>query len=828
MTLKSWFFKLQQEDLKRRLWAIALLFLVCFFALPVGLAITMENAAATDYYRYNDWRPLVNDGTLLKEQFEIMLSHAKLEAAMEHIRFGNGMLVFLLIIAAVVMGISSFSYLHNKKKVDFYHSIPVRREKLFLVQFIDGILLTAGAFGVNLILAVMVASFYGVHGSRVISAALSSFCLNMLYYCLNYSVVVIAVLLTGNTIISLMGTAVFFFFMPAMSLILTHYFSVFFMTAPSSSWISQSPLIWIMERMSPLYANMASLGIDLEKAGFPWMQSLVDGAAFLLLNLAALFLYRFRPSEAAGKAMAFKVSMAPIRILLVLGAGMGGGMFFWSLQSQVKWGIFGVICATLICHCIIEIIYQSDFKKLFSHKIQLVICLTAGCLLFLGFRYDWCGYDSYIPSEDKIASMTVDMALDSGYQEDWSYYVEEEENEYGKRELVLRHRERQEYLEEKGRLTEIKNVLLLVEEGRSKALADREQRLGETLRIKVAMDSAASSIGIIGGADGPTSVFVAGKIGEEEEKREEYYTNMEVCYTLKSGRKVRRRYNLYLSNVLEAYDKLYSQEEYKNGIYAWMQEQKPEDLSMVYYQEGGEKIRYTAGESDEIEALLLAYQADIMELTPEVRRREDPIAALRFVRNDVEALIKQRQNRRESMIARMAQGKDTEAYHVNEDEFRMELLNLTGQWPVYPSFKRTIEVLKQQGVDPGTFFSWENIKKIEMRAENFLEETEEYRISYPEGRELEAIQKENPYYQKDGSLIFEGDEALKIAMEAMADSNLSSLNGFNNATRLPGTQIYWKDGSISDGLFPDVYLTSQLKELFRGLPRTEEIFAGNP
>lgn len=828
MTLKSWFFKLQQEDLKRRLWAIALLFLACFFVLPVGLAITMENAAATNYYRYNDWEPLVNDGTFLTEQFEAILVRAKAEAAMEHIRFGNGMLVFLLVTASIVMGISSFSYLHNKKKVDFYHSIPVRREKLFLVQFIDGILLTAGAFGINLILAVMVAAFYGVHGNRVVSAALASFGLNMLYYCLNYSVVVIAVLLTGNTIISLMGTAVFFFFMPAMSLILTHYVSVFFVTAPSSNWIAQSPLIWMMERMSPLYVNLASLGIDLEKMGFPWMQSVVDGAAFLLLSLAAFFLYRIRPSEAAGKAMAFKVSMAPIRILLVLGAGMGGGMFFWSLQSQVKWGIFGVVCATFICHCTIEIIYQSDFKKLFSHKIQLAGCLAAGCLLFLGFRYDWYGYDSYIPSEDKIASMTVDLALDSGYQDDWSYYVEEEENEYGERSLVLRRRGRQEYLEEKGSLTEVKNALLLVEEGRSKALAERELQLGETARVKVAMDSAASSISVIGGADGPTSVFVAGKIGQEEKQKEEYYTNMEVCYTLKSGRKVRRRYNLYLSNALEAYDKLYSQEEYKKGIYAWIQEQTPEDLSMVYYQEGGEKIRYTTREASEIEALLLAYQADIMELTPEVRRREDPIASLRFIRQDIEALIKQRQNRREIMIARTVQGKDPKAYHMDEDEFRMELLNLTGQWPVYPSFKRTIEVLKQQGVDPGTFFSWENIEKIEMRAENFLGETEKHQVIYPEGQELEAIQKENTYYQKDGSLIFQGEEALKTAMEAMADSNLSYLNGFNGAARLPGAEIYWKDGSVSDGLFPDDYLTPQLKELFRGLPRTEEIFAGNP
>ena len=42
MTSASLFFKLQKEDLKRRIWVIALLFLGFFFAYPVNLALSRD------------------------------------------------------------------------------------------------------------------------------------------------------------------------------------------------------------------------------------------------------------------------------------------------------------------------------------------------------------------------------------------------------------------------------------------------------------------------------------------------------------------------------------------------------------------------------------------------------------------------------------------------------------------------------------------------------------------------------------------------------------------------------------------------------------------
>ena len=79
------------------------------------------------------------------------------------------------------------------------------------------------------------------------------------------------------------------------------------------------------------------------------------------------------------------------------------------------------------------------------------------------------------------------------------------------------------------------------------------------------------NVSYIGGADGPTSVFIASKIGGEDggdnPEAKEYYTGMTVCYQLANGRRVRRAYTIALSDVMDVYGELYKEAAYKEGLY---------------------------------------------------------------------------------------------------------------------------------------------------------------------------------------------------------------------------------------------------------------------
>ena len=110
------FLKLQKEDLKRRIWVIALLFLGFFFAYPVNLALIMENAANSQFAMYNGYTPLVDTGT---PEYLAKVLEYKTKAVV--VWFPMEMLChyFLMVTAAVVIGAAGFVYLHNQKKVDF-------------------------------------------------------------------------------------------------------------------------------------------------------------------------------------------------------------------------------------------------------------------------------------------------------------------------------------------------------------------------------------------------------------------------------------------------------------------------------------------------------------------------------------------------------------------------------------------------------------------------------------------------------------------------------------------------------------------------------------
>ena len=137
MTSKNLFFKLMKEDLRSRIWALALIGIGFFFLYPVTVAFLAGEIK--DY-------PIYEQGLLwYRDQIQTWLS------------FENGMMVLVMAVAGLVCGLSGFSYLNSRSKVDFYHSLPVRREMFFAVNFVDGIVILALPYAISLALGVVLA-----------------------------------------------------------------------------------------------------------------------------------------------------------------------------------------------------------------------------------------------------------------------------------------------------------------------------------------------------------------------------------------------------------------------------------------------------------------------------------------------------------------------------------------------------------------------------------------------------------------------------------------------------------------------------------------------
>lgn len=650
MTLKNLYFKLMKEDLKSRMWAMAILGLVFFFAFPV--AVTMKASVLRD--------PDYHAVTLYSFTSDVS----------QWLSFSNSLVTVMIIAAAIICGMSSFSYLNLRSKVDFYHGLPIRREKLYAANFIDGILIMAVPYGIMLLAGMLVGIANGIKPAGFCQIVLIGYGLNLVYFVLLYTLITVAVMLTGNRIVAFLGFVVLSFILPAIILLTSSYFLVFFETSMSDQL---DVLKWSIH-LSPVL-EFTSRSTDYDRV-MPTMAAIIMA---LMLAVLGGILYQKRPSEAAGKAMAFEVTKPVIRIVVVMVSALFLGVFFWSLQAGMPWAVFGICCGGVISHCVIEIIYHFDLKKLFSGKWQLVGCLIVSILILCSFRYDWQGYDRYLPRENQIRSAAVNIP---GWN-DWVSYGKYVKNQKGT--FKWNGEDSRTYV-----LREMKDVdVAAVRQIAADGIAALQYN-GEDYR--------------------PT-------------------TRVQICYTLNSGRKVYRCYWVPRDQLEADLLPLYSSEAYKKGIYPVLSLSAGQ-VTEIRYREYEPEIRLKNLSEASIRELLTAYQQDLKSLTVEQMKQEVPAGLIHFVTpQESEALAWADQyepgNQLDTVIYNYYYYKD---YYYND----YSNFNKVSFYPVYRSFEQTCRLLETYGIEPGDDYSMYPIESYTIRDREACEQHWTEHDEYPQ------------------------------------------------------------------------------------------------
>ncbi|WMJ88234.1 DUF6449 domain-containing protein [Anaerocolumna sp. MB42-C2] len=541
MTSRNLFSKFLKEDLKRRIWAIALAFLVLFLFLPVACAIMIGNYRDVISRTY-----IINSLTNLLESQSVLL-------------------IMITIAGAVICGLSSFFYLHSKKKVDLYHSIPIKRETMFAACYLNGILIYIVPYIFNLLLCFIVLQINGFMSSSILAIALSALVVNLLYYCLIYTLLVIAAMLTGNFIINCFGAAVFILYGPMVKLIKEMYFSDFFKTYYArndfeSKYLFLSPLGSYVEAVQ-------KINKVLNKDVFFNITSAV--IVIVLMIGFALFLYKERPSEAAGKAMAFSISKPIIKFLLVIPITMGGGIIFREISYNRAdgWWLFGMIFSFLLSYALIEIIYNFDIRCAFHNKKHILFSAIAVVLIAGFFRFDVLRYDSYIPDKAKIESMSVAI---TGVDDDMDYYSAD-----------IRNYSNVSYQLKNMKLTDFDVTYQLVKQGLEKPLKETEKRQSYTYYVK---------------------------------------------YNLKSKRTVYRTY--VLKGNYDSLKNIFARKEYKEGHYP-INQWKVQDIQTISCDNVLEYKKFNFSNEDK-QQLLDIYKEELFTLSLDDLRDTIPLARIIF------------------------------------------------------------------------------------------------------------------------------------------------------------------------------------------------------
>lgn len=703
MTSKNLFFNLMKENTKQRLWTVALISLIFFFTFPVQTALLISSYLSQDRIDAV-WEREAQGVEVIKQQLQ--------ERYLSWTAIDNGMLVFLLIVFAVVCGISGFAYLHSRKKTDFYHAIPVKRERLFTAVYLNGVLYTAVPYLISLLISSLMIQ---VKAGQIFpwGEVLKTYCIHMSFFLLMYTVVIAAALMTGNTIVNVLGTAVFFLWGPGTVMLLIGYFSSYYITFYQDG----NRFVELLQKSSPAAWYIGAVS-EPEKAG---SMALWAVAITVLLIALCVFLYKKRPSEAAGRAMAFRKSQPVIKLLLVVPIALTGSLIFREMMGSDGWSIFGLVCGLVISYAIIEIIYNFDFRRLFAHKKQFALCTVCSLAILAFFRFDLSGFDSYVPSESKMEAAGIYCRrMDADFLEDYLSELELNSDSRGYDYVSWKSKSAGELVKEM-KLADVTSVIEIGKRGVTDAEQAKKRNHG---------------------------ILRSGRYYYRDSS-DETIDEVVVAYHLKSGKTVLRRYNMNLSAVSGALDKIYDSEEYKTEVYPILSYQAS-DVAGINYEEYGD-FSHVNLKNDEMKARILeAYQKELRGLTAETRREESPIAAIQFKTGEMQEMI------------------DT----LREKKRDFSVFNRKFYYPIYPSFTETISLLKECGVDVGEFLTADKVDKIVM----------EYYRSEEDVEEIPSAEMEGVYSKERGSwkvTVTDKNEIRQILDSSLSDS-LNCTNYLNN------------------------------------------------
>lgn len=658
MTSKNLFFKLMKENLRSRIWAFALFGIGFFFFCPVAAAFLAGEIQ--DY-------PSYEQGLLwYRETIQTWLSCE------------NGMMVLVMTAVALVCGLSGFSYLNSRSKVDFYHSLPVRREWFYAVNVADGILILAVPYAVCLILGVIVAIANGAESSVIVPVSAAAFGVHMTYFVLIYMTVITAVMLTGNMIVGILGFMVLAGIVPLASSMVEGYFSTFFQTY---AYEVGGELFAQLRRISPIGEYIMQVGKYGE--GRPIAAGVATAwVASLLLAGFNLWVYRKRPSESAGKAMAFPVSCPIIRIPLAVTFGLGLALMFWNVRKSTGWAVFGVICGVILVHGVIEIIYHFDFRQMFANRGQLVVCLLAATGLLFVFRYDPFGYNSYLPSASRIKSGAVWVRQLGG----WVDYGTAQKSDDGswtyQREDAYRVVLGQMHSED------IENILALATAGIDQTkeyfpLKDGPRVVYET------MDAGNSDSGDPD-ADAAKSIY-----------------QVMVAYEMKNGRKIYRQYWIDLDTIPETFNRLLADEQFQKATFPLLSQDASSVDTILFRADRTRETALSKLTEAQKKEFLETYKKEFSSLTLDRLEKEAPIGLIRFAtEKDCESIEWQRRQEQEK--------KENLHYSYYSYHNYNEFVDLN-YYPVYPSFTETISLLKAQGIDLASRKEKADIQSIQIQ-----------------------------------------------------------------------------------------------------------------
>ncbi len=311
-------------------------------------------------------------------------------------------------VTAFFSAVSGFWYLYSSRKVDFYHSLPVKRSALFFHRIFLAVIYYLVPYAIMEFVAVCIGATRGYYSLAMMKKALMLLLVHLLIYFLVYFATVLVIVCTGTILMGALAWAGLSLYSIALAILLQLGGHFFFRT-----WYDLDyGILSILKNYGSPFTLILSF-INAYTGGAYGKQLVILIAAVAILVLASWMAFCRRKSENTGKALVYSRMEPILSVLVTVPSGLGIGMIFYMIpedSSKTVWWIFGMILGTVLVHGIMEVVYTMDFHSFFQRKIRLLVFGGLVAVCALTFKMDLLGYDSYFPSYDKLQGVIVNAS----------------------------------------------------------------------------------------------------------------------------------------------------------------------------------------------------------------------------------------------------------------------------------------------------------------------------------------------------------------------------------------------------------------------------------
>ena len=351
------------------------------------------------------------------------------------------------LIYAILCALAVWHYLYNPRSVSLYHSLPIRREGLFITNFLSGMAMTLIPYvvvGALTALASLLGGFLDPLGLLILALGVIG---DSFFY---FASATLVAFITGNPF-ALAGLYFIFHFLAAalealLSMIMAgFYFGVDMAYSGFAEWLS--PTIFLSRNV---YADtITHLEPFTASDGEIYQNLVVDRAvlvngylialyalAGVVLAAAAWLLYKNRRSESAGDVIAVGWMKPVFRYGVSVCAALAGGLLFYSILFQdfyadmsgenyaalpmalcmVLGGLLGFYIASMLLAKSLHV-FRSTWKgALAAAVVAAALCGAAAA--------DPLGMVHWVPDAEELSSVSVIQNRLTGGVPSCSGYVE--------------------------------------------------------------------------------------------------------------------------------------------------------------------------------------------------------------------------------------------------------------------------------------------------------------------------------------------------------------------------------------------------------------------